>query len=157
MIISLIILGILILNIYRGFRDGLVYEFIRIISYVVGWMIAMRFAHSLGGFLNRFLGADSVLINGVSFLIIFLVSVMILKEIGRIIDHVTDFPNIHLLNSLGGVVIGALVGYLIVLILLSIGLELPSTWMQAQYVHSPVAQKIVNNKFGSHSVNNWLK
>ena len=157
MIISLIILGLLILNIYCGFQDGLVYEFVRIVSYVIGWIIAMRFARPLGNFINQLLGANSILINGIGFLIIFIVSVMILRTIGQMIDRVTNLPVVHFLNAIGGAVVGAIVGYLVVLILLNVSLELPSTWMQAQYVHSPVAQKIVSNKPGNHSINNWLK
>ncbi|XIF20393.1 MAG: CvpA family protein [Acetilactobacillus jinshanensis] len=152
MIISLIILFLII-------KDGLVYEFIRIISYLIGWIIAIRFTHPLGSSINQLLGTNAMLINGISFLIILIISVMILKAIGRVINHVTDFPVIHQLNALGGGFVGAIVGYVIVFLLLSICLALPSAWIQNEYLNSPVAVKIVNHTPGitSQLMNKWLR
>lgn len=155
MILSLIILFLIIINLWTGYRDGLAYEFIRIISYIVGWIIAVQFTHPLGSFINQFLGFNPMLINGISFLIILVASVLILKAIGRVINWITNLPIIHQLNAIGGAVAGAIVGYVIVLILLDIGLALPNQWIHNEYINSPVAMKIVNQTPGmtDHLIN----
>ena len=146
MILSIIIILLIIYNIYCGYRAGLVTEFVRIISYGVAWLISQAYFKDLSRELAQLFSIpNSQLMAWVSFLIIFLITTTLLQALGRAVNHVTYFPIIHQLNSIGGALIGFLIGNLLTWILLSLALALPFNWIQNQFVNSPVAIKIVQH------------
>lgn len=72
------------------------------------------------------------------FLVYFVLLVLILKLIVKLIDRIFDLPVLNFINSLGGLLCGAILGYLLVLItaiiLINLGVLLDAETLENTYI-----------------------
>lgn len=154
MILSLLVLLILIASMVHGYHNGLVLELTPLISCIIAWLIASLFTDSITFWLISWdLFPHSYLLHGVCFLILFIVSDLILKRICYWLNLFTNLPVIHLVNSLGGIIAGGIIGYILIALGIMIILALPSSIIQNQYSQSHISQTIVARVVGHAPIN----
>lgn len=114
---AVVIIGIL--AIYRGYRNGLVNQVIWFVSFLVGYLVASRFAGAVAPLFDSFIPSESVAV-GVSFVILVLATIIILRLIGKGITKALNLSVVGMVNSVAGAVLNGLVFLAVVLISLNV-------------------------------------
>lgn len=141
--LDILFLGILALCGIKGYRRGLVLQFVDLAGFILSWYLAIRWGPSLGRYLDScfnisvffsFEGTEALPL--VEYMIIFIgvISILILSGllfslIGRLVRVITILPLIKPLNSLLGLPIGLLKGLLFMVIIMIILKLFPHTFI----------------------------
>lgn len=164
MIFTWVILILLALGVFSGYRRGFVAVLMSLIAYIVAWLVAMLLSQPVAQFLYQTFSSnhDSTilvphLLSGLVFLVLFSVVYGIVRRIGRSLNLITKLPVIHLANALLGAAINFVVRYLLIFLTLNILLLFPSEWIHSQYANSQISQSIVKDTpiMSKQIIQNW--
>ena len=104
-----IVLGLLLLwGFYRGFINGLFVELASLIALIAGIYGAIHFSYMAGDYLSKNMDWDARYISLVSFVITFIIIVVVVHMAGKLLTKIADFAMLGILNKIAGVVFGTL-------------------------------------------------
>lgn len=104
-----ILLGLLLIyGLYKGLKNGLFVEIASIIALIAGLYGAIHFSYIAGDYLSRNMEWNERYINIASFIITFIVIVVVVQLAGKFLTKIADFAMLGLLNKLAGAIFGAL-------------------------------------------------
>lgn len=104
-----IVLGLLLIyGLYKGLKNGLFVEIASIIALVAGLYGAIHFSYIAGDYLSENMEWNERYINIASFIITFIIIVLVVQLAGKFLTKIADFAMLGLLNKLAGAIFGAL-------------------------------------------------
>lgn len=104
-----IIIGLLLLyGLYKGIRNGLFVELASLVALVAGLYGAIHFSYIVGEYLSQNMEWNERYMNTASFLITFIIIVLVVNMAGRLLTKIADFAMLGLLNKIAGGIFGAL-------------------------------------------------
>ncbi|MGB5500174.1 MAG: CvpA family protein [Maribacter sp.] len=104
-----IVLGLLLIyGLYKGLKNGLFIEIASIIALVAGLFGAIHFSYIAGDYLSRNMEWNERYINIASFIITFIIIVVVVHLAGKFLTKIADFAMLGLLNKLAGAIFGTL-------------------------------------------------
>lgn len=113
-----IIVGIILLiAAYKGFKRGLVFEFISIVGLIIAIYGAFKFSNMAEIYLLEHAKDIEKFIPLLSFIIVFLIILLVIMVMGKVMEKLIKFTGLGIFNKLAGVVFGALKSALIIGIL----------------------------------------
>ena len=150
MIFSVLILFVIIYNVYRGYRFGL----IRVASYLLSFLVALNLEQPVSRFFNL-----PIQIHWLVFLVLFIIVQSVLNSLSFYLERLTDLPIPYQFNRIGGMIFGGVFGYLLALICVDVLLILPSPFLHQQYSQSTFSQAVIRRTPGivHHSLDYWIK
>lgn len=118
MVIDIIFVIAAIYGFYLGFTKGIVRTIFRLVSILLGFVAAFKFAPAATKFLETAFGSDNPLMFLPGFLLSFVVTIIIIRTLGRGLEKGLKTANINILNQFaGGVVLGGVMVFFYSLIL----------------------------------------
>jgi uncharacterized membrane protein required for colicin V production len=132
-----LLIFILILNLYKGLREGLLRQVAALTSFFIAFYVALCLCCTFGRFLEKSLKLHKIiltlsqdesftawpietLMNMVAFLLVFFVLCFVLKHFARKLRVLNRVPIIGPVNALLGAVAGGIKGMLIVFLIISL-------------------------------------
>jgi len=104
-----IVLGLLLIyGLYKGLKNGLFVEIASIIALIAGLYGAIHFSYIAGDYLSKNMEWNERYINIASFIITFIIIVLVVHLAGKFLTKIADFAMLGLLNKLAGAIFGAL-------------------------------------------------
>lgn len=114
-----IVLGLLLLfSAISGFRKGLIVELASLAALILGIWGAIEFSYVTSDFLVENFNMQTRHLNIISFLLTFVVIVILVHIVGRVINKLVETVMLGFINKLAGVVFGILRAALILSIIL---------------------------------------
>jgi len=104
--IDIIISILLLLAVYKGFKNGLIKEIISLISLVTGIYIAVNFSFYIEKYLSKSLTKYDEFVSIISFVLVFLIVFLSLKLAGVIMSKLANSLQLGLLNKTLGLFFG---------------------------------------------------
>jgi membrane protein required for colicin V production len=118
--IDLIIVVLLILSVIRGFTDGFVKEVASLLALVLGIWGAIKFSTFTAAKLYDWFDMSGQYVGIVSFLVTFIIIVVIIHFVGTLADKMVDAISIGFLNRILGMVFGLIKSVLILSVFFTI-------------------------------------
>ncbi|MDP5229538.1 MAG: CvpA family protein [Cellulophaga sp.] len=104
-----IIIGLpLVFGLYKGFKNGLFVELASLVALIAGIYGAIHFSYITGEYLAQHMQWDEKYMNIASFVITFIVIVIVVNLLGKLFTKIADFAMLGLLNKAAGGIFGAL-------------------------------------------------
>jgi len=119
-IIDIILGGLILFGVFRGFIKGLFVQIAAITSLVLGIYGAIHFSNFVAHLLSNKTSWNNTTINIVSFAITFIIIVLLITIAGKAFTKLADFAAIGLLNKILGAIFGGVKIALILSVLLNI-------------------------------------
>ena len=107
-ILDIVIGLLLIYGLYKGLKNGLFVEIASIIALVAGLFGAIHFSYIAGDYLSQNMEWNERYINITSFIITFIIIVLVVHLAGKFLTKIADFAMLGLLNKLAGAIFGVL-------------------------------------------------
>src|SRR5690606_1882929 len=106
--IDIVIGGLLVYGIVRGFMKGLFIEIASIIALVVGIYGAIHFSYYIGDFLEQKVDWDQRYVSLVAFALTFMIILIAVSLIGKLLTKIANFAALGFINKLFGGAFGGL-------------------------------------------------
>ncbi len=104
-----IIIGLLLLyGLYKGVKNGLFVELASLVALVAGLYGAIHFSYIVGEYLSKNMEWNERYMNTASFLLTFIIIVLVVNMAGRLLTKIADFAMLGLLNKIAGGIFGLL-------------------------------------------------
>ncbi|MGM9985669.1 MAG: CvpA family protein [Bacillaceae bacterium] len=138
--LDLVIIILFVIAFLIGVRRGFILGIVRLVSYIVAFLVASAFYDKLTptlelwipypilgdmGALQSVLNLEGAFYNGISFIIIFFATKLGLSLLASMLDFLFQLPVLKQVNRWAGGALGFLEMYLVLFILLSIAMLLP--------------------------------
>ena len=118
--IDIILLVLLILSAIGGFKNGLIAEVVSLAALVLGIWGAIEFSYITAEFLTEKLNLNTEHLNIISFIVTFVVIVILVHIVGNTINKMVEAVTLGFVNKLAGMVFAVLKSALILSIILLI-------------------------------------
>lgn len=118
--IDIILLVLLILSGLGGFKNGLIAEVVSLAALVLGIWGAIEFSYITADFLTEKLNLNTEHLNIISFIVTFIVIVILVHIVGNTINKMVEAVTLGFVNKLAGMVFAVLKSALILSIILLI-------------------------------------
>lgn len=162
--LTILIVIALAIGFYTGYRRGLIMQAIRLIGYIVTFILATKYYDKIaayvemlipfpavqqGSYLAIYTESESFMLdkafyNAITFLLIGIVGWLLTNFLAMFFTRVTYYDMMKYANYIGGGLINALVTYVVIFILLYILSLIPIEFIQQQFVDNPIAFWIVD-------------
>lgn len=156
MTVSLIVIFLLIVSFFSGYKQGLVLTLLRMVGFIAIYLFARVLTNPVTNWLGEYFPkfsttggttiANHVQTNFYSmivFAVLLLVGGILVRSVIRVVNSVTKLPVIHQVNSL----IGGLLSVVLMFVFIFVGLTVLSIWpnetINASVSESTIAQKIL--------------
>ena len=146
---DIFILIILIFFTISGFKNGFIKETSRILSLIIGFILAGRFHYNLNPYLKDYIENESIL-TAISYLIIFFISVMIISIVAKFLQKVFEFVLLGWLNRVLGLLLGLLKGFFIVSLIIFIIETLPITLDKGESIKQKLDNESIMYQICNH-------
>lgn len=104
-----IVLGFLLAyGLYKGLKNGLFVEITSIGALIAGLYGAIHFSYIAGDYLSNSMEWNERYINITSFIITFIIIVVVIHMAGRLLTEVADLAMLGLVNKIAGGIFGSL-------------------------------------------------
>ena len=104
-----IVLGILLVwGLYKGLKNGLFVEIASLVALIAGIYGAIHFSYIAGNYLSQNVEWNERYVKIASFLITFIVLVIVVHLAGKFLTKIADFAMLGILNKIAGAIFGAL-------------------------------------------------
>jgi membrane protein required for colicin V production len=104
-----IVFGLLLLwGTWRGLKNGLLIELASIVALIAGIYGAIHFSFIAGEYLARNMRWDERYMNIASFVITFIIIVVLVHLAGKLLTKMANFAMLGLLNKIAGAIFGTL-------------------------------------------------
>lgn len=118
--IDIILLIIIVLSAFGGFKNGLVTELASLAALILGIWGAIHFSDITTGLLIKYFDLQSGHLNIISFGVTFIVIVILVHIVGNVVSNMVDTGMLGATNKLGGMVFGVLRSILFLSIVLMV-------------------------------------
>lgn len=176
--LTIIIIILLVLGFFAGYRRGIVMQAIRLIGYLVTFVLATQFFEPLTGLVEMFVPfpsvqpntelifydeatsflIDSAFYRVITFILIAIIGWLLTNFISMFFMKVMYYDwQVHL-DRIGGGIINLIITYVIIFLFLFILSLLPIEFIQQQFVDNPIAYHIVANTpwLSNFAAETWL-
>lgn len=119
-VIDIIILIILAWGAYRGFTQGFILQIVTFIALIIGIWAAIKFSDVMAAFLTRSMDITGKYLPVLSFILIFVLVVVIAHLIGLLLTRFFELTALGWLNRVGGIAFGILKMAFIVSVILTL-------------------------------------
>ncbi len=119
-ILDIIILILLAWGAFRGFTQGFILQVVTFIALIIGVWASIAFSDNMSEFLTKNMDITGKYLPVLSFVLIFVLVVVIAHLIGMLLTRFIEITSLGWLNRLGGVAFGILKMAFIVSVLLTI-------------------------------------
>ena len=103
MLIDILFLGMMLLAIFKGIRNGLIIAIFSVIGWILGLIAAFKFAGLAANFLEGSLNIGPRALYVISFFLVFML-VMLLVHLGaKLIEKAVELALMGWINRLGGI------------------------------------------------------
>ncbi|WP_417443461.1 CvpA family protein [Joostella sp.] len=106
--IDIIIGGLILFGLVRGFMKGLFIEIASLIALVLGIYGAIHFSYFIGDYLKEQVSWDEKYISLTAFAITFILIILAVSLIGKLLTKIANLAALGLLNRISGGVFGGL-------------------------------------------------
>ena len=118
MVIDIIFVIAAIYGFYLGFTKGIIRTIFNVLSILLGFIGAFKFAPAATKFLETAFGSDNPLMFLAGFLLSFVATMLLIRTIARGLEGVLKTANVNVVNQFaGGVLLGGVMVFLYSLIL----------------------------------------
>jgi len=125
--IDFVIIAILSLNIFLGFRKGLIKIVFSLVALTLATIVAIQQVAPVAELLKNHLSFPNYLINGLSFFAIWILIYFIIYFIGNTISKIFRLTPLGFVDIFGGMFVGFIKGMVIILLFVIPLLTLPYT------------------------------
>lgn len=181
MLLSLIILLLLLLSLYSGFKRGLILQLVLTIGYAISFYFALEYYQEVSHFVemmvpypspvssnsNPFVlygqefifNLDQGFYNGAAFIGILVLGWIVTRFIGGLLNFLTEIPVVKQINGIGGAIVGFIVQYIGIFLILFLLSMIPIKMIQSQFESSALARKIVSDtpELSTDLYNWWIE
>lgn len=147
--IDLVLVIMLIIAAFQGFRNGLIIELASLAALVLGIWGAIKFSDWTAGFITKNTGFHSEHLSTIAFVITFIVIVILVHMLGKALDSIVKAVFLGFLNRLAGIIFGILKFAVILSIFLLIFDDidenvhiLPAKQKQESKMYAPMKQLV---------------
>lgn len=124
--LDILIIVLLAFNLFRGFRLGLVKMVFGLAGLIAATSVAMKYVEGLALYLKAYVELiPDWLVSGFSYFLIWIITYLLIYQIGKLLSRVLHFTPAGLLDTLGGIILGAAKGLIIVIIILVPVISMP--------------------------------
>ncbi len=109
---------------FNGFRHGFIEEIARLISLIVGFILASKFHYVLIPYLQPFIKLGNIQVT-VAYMGVFIITVILITIIAKILQKFIELVLLGWINRLLGLLLGLLKGFLITSLIIFIIQALP--------------------------------
>jgi len=114
MILDVVVALVLVYAFYSGFSKGIIGTVFAIISILIGILAAMKLSELVIPLLENAINLNPFIISIIAFALTFIISIALIRFIGKKIEDVFEFANINFINKiLGGFALTLLFAILI--------------------------------------------
>ncbi|NER14333.1 CvpA family protein [Leptobacterium flavescens] len=106
--IDLILGGLILFGLVRGFIKGLFVEVASLVALIAGIYGAIHFSYFVGGYLAEQVDWDEKYINLTAFAITFIIIIIAISFAGKMLTKMADFAALGMVNKLLGGAFGAI-------------------------------------------------
>lgn len=165
MIVNIILLLLLLLAFYQGYRQGLVLQIIRLITYVVIYILSANYIDILSSWVEMIVPfpaiqpntefvfyseelsffVDDAFYRVLAYLLIFVIGFLISKLLTVFLSRLQHYEFLETVNGLLGGIIHLIISYLVIFMVLFLLSLLPIEWIQQQFVNYPILYWIVSS------------
>ncbi|GEL67816.1 CvpA family protein [Marinilactibacillus psychrotolerans] len=181
MLLSLIILLLLLLSLYSGFKRGLILQLVLTIGYAISFYFALEYYQEVSNLVemmvpypspvssnsNPFVlygqefifNLDQGFYNGVAFIGILVLGWIVTRFIGGLLNFLTEIPVVKQINGIGGAIVGFIVQYIGIFLILFLLSMIPIKMIQSQFESSALARTIVSDtpELSTDLYNWWIE
>lgn len=181
MLLSLIILLLLLLSLYSGFKRGLILQLVVTIGYAISFYFALEYYQEVSNLVemmvpypspvssnsNPFVlygqefifNLDQGFYNGVAFIGILVLGWIVTRFIGGLLNFLTEIPVVKQINGIGGAIVGFIVQYIGIFLILFLLSMIPIKMIQSQFESSALARTIVSDtpELSTDLYNWWIE
>lgn len=147
-ILDIVILVLLVLSVWRGYRTGLIGQLVRVASFIASFVVAFMYyrpvaaklaewgplssAEASGSFgaVAGFPIVQHAIYNIVAFALLAFATGLAVRLVGGFLDRITKLPGLSIVNRLAGGIVGAVKNGLILFIILAVASLLPIPTVQ---------------------------
>lgn len=119
-LIDIILAVVLVVGIFKGFRNGFFLELASLISIMLGIYLAIRFSFITKSYLEKEVSWDAKTIQVTAFAITFILVIIVVSSLAKVFTLVANFASLGFLNNFLGAFLGLLRTILVVSILLNL-------------------------------------
>ena len=113
-IVDIIILVVLIVFAFTGYKNGLVKEVFSLIAFFIGIYGALHFSDFVGEKLGELFDIDGDVLKIISYILVFIGLVILVNFLGKLLSNFVQSINLGFFDKIGGIVIGFAKGFLII-------------------------------------------
>ena len=178
--IDIIILGLLVLGIFRGLKRGLILQVFHFSGFFIAFFVAVYFYGSLASqlemlipyprilaedwaFFSENMKLENAYYNMIAFALLFFGTKIVVSIISSMLDFVSELPVLNILNVFLGGLFGFIEQYVILFIIIFVLSLLPVTQIQslleassmAEFMieQTPIFSKQIQSLWFEHTIN----
>jgi membrane protein required for colicin V production len=118
MVIDIIVILLLVLAIYKGYKKGLVIAFFSILAFVLGIAAAMKLSVVVASYLGRTVHITGQWLPVISFIVVFVVVVLLVRLGASLIEKTLKLALLGWANRIFGILLYAILYMLLLSVLL---------------------------------------
>lgn len=107
-VLDIVILALLVFGLVNGFKNGFFVEVASLVALIAGVYGAIHFSNYAAEFLMDKVDWDEKIVNNTSFVITFIVIVLLIALAGKALTKLADFAALGILNKFLGSIFGVL-------------------------------------------------
>ena len=176
--LTIIIIIALLFGFYTGYRRGLVLQVIRLIGYIITFVLATRYFQPLSEIVEMLIPFPSVQPNTelafydeatsffiddafyrvITFIFIGIIGWVITNFLSLLFTRVMYYDVMNHLNAIGGGITNVFITFVIIFFFLFVLSLIPIEFIQQQFVDNPFAYRIVTSTpfFSDFAVETWF-
>ena len=104
MIIDIVFVLVMMLAVFKGFSKGLILGIFSMLAFIIGLAAALKLSVVVASYLKDSAGSLSKWLPLISFTLVFLAVVLLVKLTGRVIKKTMQFAMLGWLDKLGGII-----------------------------------------------------
>jgi membrane protein required for colicin V production len=117
--IDIVLLGILILALIRGFIKGFIMQLAGLAALILGIYAAIHFSVYLGSMLQSKISLDPLIIRWISFGILFSLVVLAVHFLGKLVEKLVKITTLSFLNRIAGALFSGIKAIFILAVLVT--------------------------------------
>lgn len=147
-ILDIIVLILLVVSVWRGYRTGLIAQLVRVASFIVSFVVAFMYYRPVAATLAEWIPISSTktsgsfgavagfpfmqqaLYNIAAFVLLAFAAGLAVRLVGGFLDGVTKLPGLSIVNRIAGAFISVVKNGLILFLILAVASLLPITAME---------------------------
>ncbi len=110
MIFDILFFAFIGFGFYRGFRNGIIYSLFSLAGFFLGIIAALKFSYMMVNMLHRFISMGPKTLAIVSFILVFILVVLVLRLIAWGLEQILKTFALNLPNQIIGGIIHSLIG-----------------------------------------------